>query len=272
MAAFLRYVSINALCLIAVRAETPVKIEIDWESFLSRADLVWGWSSQAGHASSTTPTAWYHSAFIGNGALGIMVHCNPSNPTNSLYFSVSSSAVWDDRQPGANYTKNNFVLDRPRLPSGHFLLVFSGQTQHASMRLHLWDAEVTGTVNTTQGTNALQCATWHCRMYCSSPGLVMFRAFANSRYDVADSMLVELNATGGEAGKTMWQWVPEPADSTWARRDKKYVYNPPPQQSVVKSVNVTTQRHLSGNTHALASRLWTWGVRMAHPDLSCTSV
>lgn len=233
MITWLCHICFFATFLGAVTSQTPVKLDVDWESFLSRADLVWSWSSQVNKPSSTTPTKWYHSAFVGNGALGMMIRCNPSDPTKSLYFSVSNSAVWDDRQPGANYTTKNFVLDRPRLPSGHFLLNFSGQIQNASMRLHLWDAEVTGTVITTQGVG-------------------MFRVFANSRYDVADTMLIELNTTGGELGKTAWQWIPEPADSTWAGRDKSYVFNPPPVQSVMKNINVTTQRHLSGKSHALA--------------------
>ena len=68
-------------------------------------------------------------------------------------------------------------------------------------------------------------------------------------------MLVELNTTGGEVGKIAWQWIPKPADSTWASKDKTYVFNPPPVQTVVQNVNVTTQRHLSGNTHALAFQI-----------------
>ncbi|XP_065835592.1 uncharacterized protein [Oscarella lobularis] len=212
------------------------KLDVNWEDFLSRADLVWAWNVKNGKSSSSTPYKWYHSAFLGNGALGMMIHCDPNNMTKTLYFSVSSSAVWDDRQPGKNYTLNNFVVDRPRLPSGHFLLHLGGQVQNATMRLDLWNAEARGNLKTTAGT-------------------ISFRAFANAVYNASDSMVVELNATDGEATGAKWEWVPELADSTWGNRVKGYVHNPPPEQSVQDGINVTTQKHLSGNTHALAFQI-----------------
>lgn len=150
---------------------------------------------------------------------------------------------WDDRAPGANYSLNNFVADRPRLPIGHLLLSFAGPVVDAGMRLVLWDAEVLGEVNTTLGT-------------------VRFRALASSTYASlgVDVLLVELNATGGE--RPVWQWIAEPADSTWSYLPG-YVRNPPPQPGRCAcngAINVTVQMHLSGTSHATA---------MHEADLGC---
>ena len=68
-------------------------------------------------------------------------------------------------------------------------------------------------------------------------------------------MVVKLNATGGESTSSSWEWVPELADSTRAGDVKHYIRNPPPEQSVQDGINVTTQKHLSGNTHALAFQI-----------------
>ena len=86
----------------------------------------------------------------------MMIHCDPKDMTKTLYFAVSSSAIWDDRQPGKNYTADNFQVDRPRLPSGHFLLHLAGQVQNATMRLDLWNAEARGNLKTTAGARKIQ--------------------------------------------------------------------------------------------------------------------
>ena len=62
-------------------------LAVDWSTFLSRADPTWYPSS------SGAPTKWYESAFLGNGALGMMVRTD----ADSLLFPVSSTSTWDDR-------------------------------------------------------------------------------------------------------------------------------------------------------------------------------
>ena len=68
-----------------------------------------------------------------------------------LIFVVSSSAVWDDRMPGGEYSMGNFVYDRPRLPVGQFTLTTKGTIFEGSMRLDLYNGQVRGSVQTSQG-------------------------------------------------------------------------------------------------------------------------
>ena len=71
------------------------------------------------------------------------------------------------------------------------------------------------------------------------------------RYDLADVHVIEFNTTDGENGAYL-SWEPELAISTWADQTSHYVYNPAPTTKDVNGINVTTQMHLSGNSHATA--------------------
>ena len=125
----------------------PISLQIPWKEFIARSDPVWEWTPTA-----NVPTKWYHSAFVGNGALGMMIRVNETNSEKTLVFDVSSSEVWDDREKDSPYSlDNNFVYDRPRLPVGQFFLQTVGTITHGRMRLNLFDAEVTGKVTTTEG-------------------------------------------------------------------------------------------------------------------------
>lgn len=144
-------VLITALCCgvfqFELAAALPISFDVLYSEYLKRSDLVWEWN-----ATNNLPTKWYHSAFIGNGALGMMVRVNETDPTKSLLFVVSSSAVWDDREKDKNYSLgNNFVYDRPRLPVGQFYLTTVGDIVKGQMRLDLYNAVVTGHVETTEG-------------------------------------------------------------------------------------------------------------------------
>ncbi len=103
----------------------------------------------------------YRSAFIGNGKLGMFLRAADAN---TLTLAVSSSAVWDDREQGSPYAKvgsgamaqahmkdNNFVCDRPRLPSGYFTIAYQGTLISAQMRQVLYDGAVVGNITTTEG-------------------------------------------------------------------------------------------------------------------------
>ena len=63
----MRSVSRALLCVAAARALTPA-LDVDWDAFLGRADLLWEWSDAA-----DAPLDYSESAFVGNGALGAML-------------------------------------------------------------------------------------------------------------------------------------------------------------------------------------------------------
>ena len=87
----------------------PFPLNVDFPSFLARADPVYAWDS-----SFAGPTEWVDALFGGNGELGYLLW-QPS--PSSLRLDVSRQTVYDDRNSslGPPRFKNNFVYDTPRL-------------------------------------------------------------------------------------------------------------------------------------------------------------
>jgi alpha-L-fucosidase 2 len=100
-----------------------VKMEVNWQKFLARQDLVW----------NTLPKDWESGAFIGNGLLGAMIY---AGGTNALQWDVGRSDVTDHGD---------------RIAIGRFVLVPPGKPTGGTMRLDLWNAEARGDLKTTDG-------------------------------------------------------------------------------------------------------------------------
>jgi alpha-L-fucosidase 2 len=96
--------------------------QIDWASFVGRHDLVW----------NRAPTRWGESAFIGNGRVGATID-------------VQDGAL------GWTVNRTDVVHDQSRFPVGRVVLETKGAVTGGTARLTLWDAEASGTVNTTRG-------------------------------------------------------------------------------------------------------------------------
>jgi alpha-L-fucosidase 2 len=209
-----------------------VALDVDFSSFLSRSDPVWSWNTSAGR-----PSEWVQSLFGGNADLGFMLWQDDASLA-TVRLDVSRTVVYDDRTPDLPGTQflNNFVFDQPRLPVGHFYLGWQGSFSSASARIRLYDGLVALTVTTTLGT--LSANIW-----------------ASADYGTADVIVIETNATAGEAWRVVF--VPEIAQSTWSGQDSRYVPNPPPvNASRVLGpqllLNLTTQPHLLGTAHTTA--------------------
>ncbi len=121
-------------------------------------------------SSSNVPDQWYESAFHGNGALGLMVYWNDTIKVlhhvliicvtqQSLRLELGRTDVYDDREPGENYTVGNFAIDRPRLPIGFFSLITVGDVLQGNMRLCLYDGVTTGQLQTTAGNISFRAFT-----------------------------------------------------------------------------------------------------------------
>ena len=225
------------------------RLDVDWSAFLGRSDLMYSWNTSL----SLTPDKWYDSAFLGNGALGLMIravdgssdgssdattasHSNSASRVAMLRLDLGRTDIYDDRvnpnQHTPGHAEGNFACDRPRLPIGYFLLSFTHEVVSFTQRLVLWDATAIGKVRTEGG------------------GKCEYAAFAAADYALADVLQLSLNCSGGE--EAVLAWVPQPAVSTWAQQCKPYVYNPDPTTSVQGGIATTTQMHLSGTSHAAA--------------------
>jgi alpha-L-fucosidase 2 len=90
------------------------------------------------------PTGWDNGPFMANGFLGAQVYRGPE--PNVLRFMLSHSLVQDQR------AQWEAAVGLSRLPIGYLTLTFAGPITAVDWTLDLWNAELTGTVTTTQGT------------------------------------------------------------------------------------------------------------------------
>ncbi len=100
--------------------------QVNWQKFLSRHDLVW----------NQLPEKWSEGAFLGNGLMGAVIF---KESDRKIRWEVGRSDVTSHRR------------DNGRLPIGQFYLETAGKIQSGTMRLDLWNAEVTGLIKTNKG-------------------------------------------------------------------------------------------------------------------------
>jgi hypothetical protein len=136
-----------ALLAATLSAQTPnpPRPLIDYQSFLSRHDLVW----------NRVPQTWEEGALLGNGLIGAMVY---ANGTEGLRFDLGRSDVTDHRNDP------DPMIARPRLPIGKLLLLTSKPVTKGDARLDLWNAEARGTLNETK---------WRAYVHAIEPLLVI---------------------------------------------------------------------------------------------------
>ena len=156
----------------------------------------------------------------------------------SLRLEIGRTDVLDDRQPNSvNATGNGGRCDRTRLPIGYFQLEVRGKVLGGSMRLSLWDAQLSGEIRT-------------------SLGIVNWTAITHATTDLN---LLNYKASGGEVAT--FAWHARQGDSVWASQchqktgaKKQYVGNPAFEHSSTPNshINVTEQPLWSGSRYATA--------------------
>lgn len=119
-----------ALCIATLGSQAPCATPspIDWPAFLSRHDMVW----------DQLPAAWDEGAFTGNGLLGTMAYMEG----DALRFDLGRS---DFIHCPVKSTASN------RVPIGKMVLRVPGGIQGGRLRLDLWNATLTGDLDTPQG-------------------------------------------------------------------------------------------------------------------------
>ena len=164
-----------------------------WAEFLNRHDPIW----------ETLPACWQHGAFVGNGRLGAMIHLADDGSANRLIWEIGRSDVYDPRlDPRTAVEGGGGILKR--LLIGQFHLCAQGEIQDGTIRLNLWDAELTGVVRTSLGE-------------------IRWRSWVPHEDNV---IVAEWEATDGErASHFEWQPHPgvDPTDASQPRPDP----NPP---------------------------------------------
>lgn len=149
----------------------------NWKDFLSSCDLINDRVQYKGgfyrkneifHTlSKAYRREWDEGFFIGNGMIGAMIY--PTSP-QTLGWELGRCDVM-----AHNWLKGiDWAI--PRVPIGNVLLTPVGKIRHASMRLHLYDAEVIGEIETTVGS-------------------IWWRSLC---FRQSDTLLIELRTDGGE--------------------------------------------------------------------------
>jgi hypothetical protein len=200
----------------ASSATSPdLRVEIDWPAFLGRHDLVW----------EKLPAQWHEGAFLGNGLLGAMIYL--SEDGKSLRWDLGRSDVTDRSA---------------RIPLGTLTLQTVGTLQGGTMRLDLWNAQVTGTLRTDCGE-------------------IRFASLTHATDLVT---IIDLQPTEGERAAT-WSFAPGLAASAAKVHEKKPLTdadrNPPPETGQTADTRWVLQPLKDNAEHATAWREVTRGDR-----------
>lgn len=218
----------------AAPAETTApRIEIDWAAFLARHDLVW----------HVLPNQWNEGTFLGNGQLGLVAHARPAD--NRFDFHLGRVDVTDHRKAPDQKTSRGVPgagvnYDFPRLHIGRMVLHPAGKITGGTLRQHLWDAEVTGVIETDRGRIEFRAVTLRDRM-------VHRVDVRSTERDSSDRPLA-------------WRWEFLPGNPATPRaqvfpvrpESKAYVTNPPPHLIDVDGVPTCVQPLLAGGDYATA--------------------
>lgn len=207
-------------CMTIPLKAVSLKEQINWEQFMKRQDMTW----------ETLPNYWYEAPFLGNGRLGLMVYKEPNE--NCIRLETGNTDVHDHRPEKG-------LLGNPRLLTGHFLLYPKGQIKTGSMRLDLWNAEMTARIETTLGE-------------------IRLRAFVDAGRDV---IIIESGESGKESGEFKWQsadadsprfqYSKTPAGNWMKANMTHYVSNPKPEVVLHNDGGLSLQKLLKGGETAV---------------------
>ena len=171
----LRVVFIALLFTFIPAASRAAAIEdrVDWPAFMARHDMVW----------DRLPGAWKEAPHFGNAMLGSMLF----RTGEAFTMQVFRAGVQDHRDNSFGWT----AYSRPRFTIGAFQFKPVGKIRGGAWRTNLWNAELTGTIQTDRGE-------------------IRLRHFVH-----ADKMAIvtEIWTTPGETG-CQWTWNPQKAEST----------------------------------------------------------
>jgi alpha-L-fucosidase 2 len=216
---------------------SDLKDDINWETFLGQHDMIW----------QELPKCWNDGAYVGNGQLGIMVYASMDD--NRLDLHLGRADVTDhrkapDKKSSMGITGTRPQVDYCRLDLGRLVMRPVGKIKSGRLHLSLWNAEITGEIETTQGTLSLRILTLRQNMV-----------------HVIEVKSTERNAQGALCSP-QWSFLPEPADSPNLRikpdeTPKDYVLNPKPVLNENEDYKSCVQTLQAGGDYATVYRVIT---------------
>jgi len=197
---------VNAVFPSHAAEESIVKLDVDWASFLGRHDIVW----------EKLPERFDHGVWHGNGLLGAVVY---RDGRQRMRWELGRSDVTEHRR------------DNNRLPIGGMVLETVGEITNGTARLDLWNAESSGTIETTEGS-------------------IRFRTFIHA---IELATIVEIDCSEGERGAE-FKWLAAPCIDQVNNSRFKFgdPPNPPSRLERDGDVQVCVQPRFAGGEFATA--------------------
>jgi len=219
---------------------TPYASNSQWTTYVKGGPLL---RNHTGCTGTNGALAWEDSAFFGNGITGGLLRSDTKDPLRMLRMDIGRTDIYDRRTPYDNYFVNNIMFDRPRLPVGYIQFTTNGNITQGTIRIHLYNATISGFLNTTTGT-------------------VSFLLFTHR---ITGVFFMQFNTTGNEIpnynnpnnnGFSM-NFVPLPGNSTRSNPPENYQYNPLPTctgtlYNDLMNPYICTQDLLTGSNYATA--------------------
>ena len=196
--------------------------KVDWRKLLRSHSMVW----------DEVPKDMTEAPHFGNGLLGSMIWVEK----NQIRIQVFRSDVHDH----ADHTYGWSAYSRPRYQIGYFTLALKGDIVDCNLRQDLFDAELTGSISTSQGS-------------------ISINHFVH-RLD--DLIYTQVRPSGNES-ITEFQWHPFPAKGSrggepgskgygQANAPYKRMSNPEPVIQNIENISLSSQDLSAGGGYATA--------------------
>ena len=170
------------------------------------------------------PENWQSAPFLANGRLGVQVYQDETSAGRALKFMFSHTEVQDQR------VQWEAGIGLSRLPIGYLTLTMAGAITGVAWELDLWNAELRGTITTTQGH-------------------IEFSALVLQQQGV---LLVSMVPSTGESSAA-WAFVALPSHTTRkVRFPPDYVGNPPANIATSGETHYAEQTLLAGGGYTTA--------------------
>lgn len=208
---------------------------INWREFLSSHDLQF----------KQIPKRWEEAPYFGNGFIGSMIYSD-STTDNRIKIQVFRTDVHDHRGDSSGWTP----YSRPRLIIGDFYVATKGKITGGNMRLNLLTADLTGSIQTTEGS-------------------ISIHHYVSATHDL---ITTEFNYAGNEEYTVSWQPfeakstrkvlfpetekdIPKFAEaygSKYNRLLRVYRPNPNPELREAGDISLSVQNLLAGGQYVVA--------------------
>jgi len=199
-----------------------LKFNIDWGKMMKNHDLIW----------LKVPSDMTEAPHFGNGLIGSMIWIEENN----IRLQVFRSDVHDHADETYGWT----AYSRPRYQIGYFTLKTKGEITNCSLRQDIYNAELTGNINTNLGS-------------------LKINHFVHKHDDV---IYTEIESSG-EDELSEWQWHPfeakgsrggKPDDKQYGQHYAPYkeLKNPEHQIIIKKEISVGLQDLSAGGNYATA--------------------